>query len=134
MTTQAAAEAYLANHLAQWHGKGYAVFNPHNKPIEDLPVVYGFNNTIGGGSWQSGVLLAEDGKYLGGHICSHEGYMPHDLGIVEGSRPDRHEDFQKHYPDGYRMDFVSAEDVADHPGVTQAYKRHQTLTAKSEAS
>lgn len=128
MTTPAAEALYLAPHLVEWEGKGYAVFNPHNRPLEELPVIYGFNN---GGSpgWYSGQLLAEDGEGLGGHICSSEGYMPHDLGVLEGSRPDRHETFREHYPDGYRMDFVGAADVKTHTELNEAYRRNQ---AKAE--
>lgn len=77
-------------------------YNPNDRPVEELPVIYGFNN---GGSpgWYQGVLLAEDGTCLGGHVCSHESFMPGDLGVLEGSRNDRHEHFRQHYPDGYRM-------------------------------
>ena len=113
MTTAAAERIYEAEHLAEWGGKGYAVFNPHNKPVDELPFIYGFNN---GGSrgWMQAVLVSQDGKWLGGHTCSAESYMPHDLGVVEGSRPDRHEEFRKHYPDGYRMDFVGHAEYAKH--------------------
>lgn len=130
MTTAAAAASYLVQHLATWQGKGYAVFNPHDKPLEDLPVIWGFNN---GGSpgWYHGVLLADDGECLGGHCCSHEGYMPADLGVIEGSRPDRHETFRQHYPDGYRMDFVPAAQVQGHAGLDAAYKRNQQRAAKA---
>jgi hypothetical protein len=119
MTTLARARLYEAQHLAEWEGKGYAVFNPHNKPLKELPVIYGFNN---GGSpgWYSACLISEDGEGLGGHLCSSEGYMPHDLGILEGSRPDRHKTFQEYYPNGYRMDFVSYEDVKSHEGLQKA--------------
>ena len=101
----------------------FAVFNPHSKPIEDLPLIYGFNN---GGSpgWYSGSLIAEDGTGFGGHICSHEAYMLGDLGIEEGSRPDRHEAFRAHYPDGYRMTFVSYRDVEATPGLMAAFKKN----------
>lgn len=44
MTTPAAANYYLAQHLLEQEGKPYAVFNPHNKPVESLPVIFGFNN------------------------------------------------------------------------------------------
>jgi hypothetical protein len=37
--------------------------------------------------------------------------MPADLGILEGTRPDRHEEFKAHYPDGYRMEFVGYEEA-----------------------
>lgn len=101
----------------------YAVFNPKNVPVEELPIIYGFNN---GGSpgWYSGTLLADDGDFLGGHVCSHEHFMYGDLGILADSRPDRHETFREHFPDGYRMDFVSAADVKTHAGLAAAYAKH----------
>lgn len=123
MTTEAAAQLYLAQHLQAWGNKGYAIFNPQNKPIEQLPVIYGFNN---GGSrgWLAAVAIAEDGTVLGQHICSDEGYMPHDLGILKDARPDRHEnDYQKHYPEGYRMDFVPYEEIENHAALQAAFKK-----------
>lgn len=121
MTTPAAAALYAAQHVYQHQGRKLAVYNPHDKELESLPVIYGFNN---GGStgWLSAVLLAEDGTWLGGHCCSDEAYMPADLGILEGTRPDRHETFQAHYPDGYRMEFVSYADVKTHNGIQAAFK------------
>jgi hypothetical protein len=119
MTTEAAARLYEAQHLAKWADKKYVVFNPHNKPVEELPVIYGFNNG-GERDWLQAVLLAEDGQFMGDHICSSEAYMPHDLGIIEDSRPDRHKEFQAKYPDGYRMDFVKH----NHPGVIKAVEKN----------
>lgn len=129
MTTKEAEAAYLIQHLVEWGGKGYASYNPHNRPLEELPVIWGFNN---GGSpgWYHATLLSDDGEFLGGHVCSHEGYMPHDLGIVEGSRPDRHETFREHYPDGYRMDFVKHDD----PAIATAYAKHQAKYPKEDAT
>ena len=133
MTTAIAEKAYLYEHLRQWEGKGYAVFNPHEKPIHELPVIYGFNN--GGGSYfLSAVLIAEDGTALGSHTCSNEGYMPHDLGILEGSRPDRHETFRAHYPDGYRMDFVGYNDAAAHEGLQRAFKLNEEKQKVAQSS
>lgn len=125
MTTEAAARLYLAQHLVEWEGKGYAVFNPHNKPIAELPVIYAFSNVKGGGDGIA-YAIAEDGMGLGSHWCSNEGYVPHDLGAREGARPDRHENsYMKHYPDGYRMDFVPSAEVMTHPGLEAAYQRNQ---------
>lgn len=124
MTTPAAGRLYLAQHEAEMDGKKYAVYNPQNQPLEDLPWIMGFNNG-GSAGWFSAVLIAEDGMGLGGHICSHEGYMRHDLGIYEGSRPDRHEEFQKHYPEGYRMTFIT--DPKNSPELDAAYKLNQEL-------
>lgn len=125
MTTPLAEKLYLAQHEYEWEGTPYAIHNPNNKPLPELPVIYGFNN---GGSkgWLQAVLLAEDGTCLGGHCCSHEGYMRHDLGILEGSRPDRHEEFRKHYPDGYRMNFVPWEDEE----LQAAFKKNQEKKAQ----
>ena len=136
MTTEAAARLYEAQHLAQWGDKGWACYNPLGKPVEELPTIYGFNN--GGSSYfLHAVLIAEDGTGLGGHACSSEAYMPHDLGILEGSRPDRHETFRAHYPDGYRMEFVSYRDVDGCAPLKLAFERNATLAAdepKSEAA
>ena len=129
MTTPAAERLYLAQHLVGWEQKGYAIHNPKNLPIDELPVIHGFNNGGSSGLY-SGVLLADDGTYLGGHACSNEGYMRHDLGVLDGSRPDRHETFRKHYPDGYRMDFVPGEEVKNHPGLDAAYQLNQESAEK----
>lgn len=110
----------------------YEVFNPHNRPTNELPVIYGFNN---GGSpgFFSGCLIAEDGTGLGGHLCSGEYYMYGDLGIQKGSRPDRHEGFRKHYPDGYRMDFVSYANVPGHAALNLAFERNKAIEAEAQA-
>ena len=133
MTTQAAAANYLAEHLEMFEGIPVAVHNPHNKPLEELPVIYGFNN---GGSrgWLEAVLMSQDGTYLGGHTCSDEAYMPHDLGILEGSRPDRHEDFKKYYPDGYRMEFVPYHKLCVHDGLNCALKICDAAAEKLHAT
>ena len=119
MTTPTAAALYEAQHSYQHEGLRAVVFNPHTKPVHELPTIFGFNN---GGSygWMSAVLVAEDGTILGGHTCSSEAYMPADLGILEGAREDRHEDFMKHYPGGYRMEFVGYADLAGHVALNKA--------------
>ncbi len=108
---------------------GYAIYNPHAKPISDLPIIYGFNNG-GEDRYYHGVLISEDGACLGDHLCSSEGWMINDLGILEGSRPDRHEEFRKHYPDGYRMDFVRRCDVDGHDGLQLALNRYDAIRMK----
>lgn len=131
MTTEARERLYQAQHLVDVEGRRIAIYNPHNKPIAELPVIYGFNNG-GNPGWYSAVLLAEDGEAMGGHLCSHECYMPHDLGILEGCRPDRHKIFQEKYPDGYRMEFVSAAQVMTHPGLDAAYQKNQARIGAAE--
>ena len=109
-----------------------AVYNPNEKPLDELPVIYGFNNgpSLGPNAlW--GVLLAEDGTHLGDHICSNEGFMYHDLGILENSRPDRHETFRAHYPDGYRMEFVGERNIRSHDGLDKAVERNHAIGLES---
>ncbi len=81
-----------------------------------------------------GALIAEDGTDLGSHLCSSEGYMYGDLGIIEGWRNDRHETFQKHYPDGYRMDFVRYEDVYAHEGLKKAFELNKLIPRSEDES
>ena len=131
MTTPAAAALCEAQHVYQYQGYNVAVFNPHSKPVGELPVIYGFNNG-GSAGWMSAVLIAEDGTGLGGHCCSSEAYMPADLGILEGTREDRHEEFKKHYPDGYRMEFVSHGDVTDHEALNSAFAKNARLAKQAE--
>ncbi len=104
--------------------EGYAIYNPHNRPINDLSIIYGFNDGGEEGFWQ-GLLIAQDGTVLGAHISSSEGFMLYDLGILEGTRPDRHERFREHYPGGYRMEFVGYEAVPNHDGLQEALKKYQ---------
>jgi hypothetical protein len=120
MTTEAAARFYEAQHVFEHSGRKLAVFNPHAKAVEELPIIYGFNNG-GRPGWMFAQLIAEDGTPLGSHLCSSEAYMPADLGVLEGTRPDRHEEFAKHYPDGYRMEFVGYDAVETHQGLQTAF-------------
>jgi hypothetical protein len=108
-----------------------AIFNPNNKPEGELPVIYGFNN---GGSpgFMYAQLIAEDGTGMGSHLCSSEGYMPGDLGCLEGTRPDRHEGFRKHYPCGYRMEFVGG-NPRKHEGIMAAVARAEARAKTEQA-
>lgn len=119
MTTPAAEKLYLAQHEAQLEGRGWAIYNPHNKPIDELPSIYGFNNGGRPGCYEA-ILVSDNGVCLGGHTCSHEGYMPHDLGILEGTRQDRHEVFREHYPGGYKMVWVPTSELKSHAGLNAA--------------
>ncbi len=125
MTTPATEALYLAQHNHAHEDRRPAVYNPHNKPVDHLPFIYGFNN--GGSIFCEGVLLAESGHYLGGHLCSNEGYMLADLGILEGTRPDRHNEFRAHYPDGYRMVFIPGSEAVSHAGLLAVIERYRAL-------
>lgn len=97
-----------------------AIYNPNDRPIGELPKIFGFNNG-GPYGFMDARLIAEDGTPLGGHLCSDECFMPGDLGVIEGRRADRHELFKKHYPDGYRMEFVGYDAVKEHEGLQAAF-------------
>ncbi len=127
MTTPKAAANYLAEHMSVWGDKGFAVYNPHDLPVDDLPIIFGFNNG-GGNEWYYAQLIASDGMGMGTHICSHPSYMPHDLGIVESSRPDRHEGFRERFPRGYKMEFVDVHD----PRLKEAYRLNQQLAKEAK--
>ena len=132
MTTPEAAARYLHQHLQDVHGREIAIHNPHDKPLDQLPTIYGFNN---GGSrdFLQAISLSEDGHFLGSHICSHELYMPNDLGILKGTRDDSHTDsYQKHYPDGYKMEFVGYSQVNVHEGLLAAIEKSKEVKADQE--
>lgn len=88
------------------------------------PKIYAFSNAKDGGDGIA-YAMAQDGTVLGSHWCSHECYVEQDLGVTEGSRPDRHETYAEHYPDGYEMEFVSASDVKSHDGLMEAFRLNQ---------
>lgn len=111
----------------------YEVYNPNNKLVEELSVIYGFSSGGKQGD-MIGQLIAEDGTGLGSHLCSNEGYMLGDLGILKGTRKDRHETFKKHYPEGYRMDFVTSEDVENHKELNKAFILNKESKPKPEGS
>lgn len=91
------------------------------------PKIYCFSNVIGGGDGIA-YAMAEDGTVLGSHWCSNEFYVPQDLGIVEGSRPDRHETYKKHYPNGYEMEFIRSQDINTHEGLNEAFELNHKLS------
>ncbi len=96
------------------------VVNPEGKDEAELPRIYVFIN-----GWMAGpvpVAVSADGYGLGSHACSSEGFIPSDMGLYEGSRPDRHEAYLKHYPQGYVMEYVPDFDIAGHEGINEAIR------------
>ncbi len=99
--------------------------------MTDKPKIYCFSNVVGGGDGAA-YAMAEDGTVLGSHWCSHEGFIPGDLGVQEGSRPDRHVTYAEHYPDGYEMEFVRASDVRSHVGLEKAFALNKKQAEKAK--
>lgn len=123
-----------APEMTTWEINGYTcwVFNPHNTPVQELPTIFGFDNSPGPHDWHNAIAIAEDGTCVGGHCCSHESFVPGDLGCTPGWRLDRHrETYQKHYPDGYKMEFIPSAESKGHKGLDLAYERNQR---KAEAA
>lgn len=87
--------------------------------MNQKPKIYVFSAHEDGGEGPC-YALAQDGTVLGSHWCSSEFYASHDLGVTEGSRPDRHKNYEAHYPNGYEMEFVSAAQYASHQGLQKA--------------
>jgi hypothetical protein len=88
--------------------------------------IYCFSNVVGGGDGIA-YAMGDDGVVLGSHWCSHEGFVPHDLGVTPGTRPDRHVTYKKHFPEGYEMEFVPASKVMTHEGLLRAFELNQKL-------
>ena len=88
------------------------------------PKIFCFSNVVNGGEGMA-YAIAEDGTVLGSHFCSNEMYVSHDLGVTDGSRPDRHAYYAKHYPQGYEMEFVQARSVKSHEGLSRAIRLNE---------
>lgn len=131
MTTKTQAMKYLEEHLESVSDRKWAVYNPLDKPLEELPVIYGFNNG-GRPGWYYAQLISEDGMGLGSHVCSDECYMEFDLGILEGSRSDRHVIFSEYYPEGYKMEFVKSDDINSHQKLQCAFELNKKLKEAAE--
>lgn len=108
------------------------VYNPQNVEPSGLPVIYAFSNARDG----DGVAyaMAEDGTVLGEHWCSAEGYVLCDLAVLPGWREDRHEHYRKHYPNGYRMEFVAIRELKSHAGLMAAWKLNQEAGERAAVS
>ena len=86
--------------------------------------IYCFSNVKNGGDGPA-YAIAEDGTGLGSHWCSNESYVLGNLGVIEGRRPDRHETYAEHYPDGYEMEFVRSSEIDGHVGLQEAIRLNQ---------
>lgn len=103
-----------------------------------LPVVYGFDNTAGGGDWHQGYGMAEDGNVLAGHISSSYGWSRRDVGTpsdpgdtggwqVEGIGEGKHEKYAAHYPGGYIFEWVPREALTTNAGLAAAFAKNAAL-------
>lgn len=87
--------------------------------MENKKKIYGFNN---GGSpgWMVAAAIGEDGVFLASHVCSSEGFMPHDLGVTSNWK---HEIYDKHFGAGkWEIEFIPYSEVENHEGLQSALK------------
>jgi hypothetical protein len=61
--------------------------------------------------------LSEDGTTLTSHVSSNPDWAKHDMGITGDWK---HDIYAKHYPDGYKLEWVDDNDVTTHPGLLAA--------------
>lgn len=67
-----------------------------------------------------GYALAEDGKGLAMHLSSNVGFAKHDLGLTSDWK---HSYYDKHYPDGYDLEWIDEADLDGH----EAFQAARTL-------
>jgi hypothetical protein len=70
--------------------------------------------------------LAEDGTGLGGHLSSNVSFAKHDIGLTSDWH---HDDYRKHYPDGYEVEWIDSKDLDTHEGFQKALKLNQEKAA-----
>lgn len=76
--------------------------------------------------------LAEDGTVLAGHCSSSIGWARHDMGV----HPDgwKHDDYVKHYPDGYEVVDLLEVDPDSDTDFLAAYARYREKKAATDAT
>ena len=83
--------------------------------------IYGFNNG-GSSEWYEAMALGSDGIAVHNHICSHEYFMPHDLGM-DGRSDWGHDSYNKQYGVGnWETEFVPSNQIKTHEGLQAAIK------------
>lgn len=98
-----------------------------NGKMEKKHEIYCFNN---GGSPQflHALALADDGHVVAEHICSHECYMAHDLGMTSSWK---HENYNKHFGEGNWV-LVWIDDPAEDERVKAAMVLNEKLREEAE--
>jgi len=93
--------------------------------MKNKPKIFGFNNG-GRPGFMIAVAIAEDGLVLAQHLCSHEGFMRHDLGM-DGMCTWKHDTYNEHYPNGWETEFVPSDQLETHIGLNAALDLNQKL-------
>jgi hypothetical protein len=110
------------------------VYNPNNKPVEELPKIFAWAQPNGFGHDVTGQLLGQNGEGLGSHWSSSNEWAKKDLGFMGDNRFDRHETFRKYYPDGYAMYWLGDNPRAEPEFLTAMDKNRELANAEKDNS
>ena len=69
-----------------------------------------------------GYALGEDGAGLASHLSSSEGFSRHDMGLTSDWK---HDIYNKHYPDGFELEWIELDQLESHPGYQAALARNK---------
>lgn len=67
-----------------------------------------------------GYAMSEDGSALASHVSSNESFSKHDMGVTSDWK---HQIYEKKYPDGYEIVWLSADEREHDEGFQKALKR-----------
>ena len=70
------------------------------------------------------VAIDEEGHGLAGHICSHAGFGPHDMGVTSNWK---HDKYAEKFPDGFEVIWV--DDPPNHPECWAAIEKQKARAA-----
>lgn len=76
-----------------------------------------------------GYAVAEDGHCIGQHLSSNVMFSQHDMGFTSDWK---HDNYSKHYPDGYELEWIDEENLNNHQGWLDALKLNKELAKKEE--
>ena len=77
-----------------------------------------------------GCAMAEDGTGIAQHLSSSEGFAKHDMGLTSNWK---HELYQKHYPEGYELEWVPTDQLETHEGFQKAWALHEAKASVAKA-
>ena len=84
--------------------------------------IYCLNNGGSVGFYEA-LAIADDGNVLASHLCSHEGYMAHDLGMTSSWK---HENYNEHFGEGNWV-LVWIDDPANDERIKNALELNKKL-------
>jgi hypothetical protein len=73
-----------------------------------------------------GYALAEDGAGLGSHLSSSPDFAKHDMGLTSNWK---HEIYQKHYPEGFELEWIDEDQLDKHEGWQKAFALNKAQAA-----